>query len=524
MTCKRITLGCALLLAGGVLVFGLKEWHAYHALSFSEHVEHGHCFALANYLKAGNPIEMRDPEGRTLLVQSIIAGQPRLTAFLLHNGASPNAVDAHGVSAVATALNCNQDPTAARLINLQSSFSDADKIALLNHPVLAQQFIEKHPLAPCDLPVLIAVFRSALRRADFNQARRVIEWGIELKRPGATGPQELMRAARMNNADVVRFLLEQGVPVDIKGDPDNQTALILAARKDAPEVVNLLLEKGADPLLTDDCGLYAISHAARNNNFECAKCLLEHGVSPNTDGCSPLVLACLFGNDTRLVKLFLENGAALEQTDDYGHSALLAAVRCGNAAKAELLLASGADFSKENEEGENIAMLAIRSGNPELLAFIIQQTGFDVNRRNSKNQSLLTAAAQWGGHAALTWLLDHGARVPDDLDDDGFNATLCAAVSGNVDDMTALNQHGANLNIQSPVHGLTPLMTAVRNGHVEMVTYLIRAGARADLHATTGRHETALELAQENNQREIVALLKSVAVCPSERDAQGSGL
>lgn len=510
MKTKNLITWCTGGIVGVLIVVGLKQLHDYQTLSFPEHIQRGHRSAVARYLKAGNDIEARDAEGRTLLLQSIIAKQPKLTQFLLQQGALPDAVDAHGISAIGTALKYHQYQTATCLASALSLFSDSDKIALLlsERFDLAQQFIADHPLTRDDQRVFNYVFNQALRRSLFERAHWLIGLGIDLTTPGAVGPKAFMSAARDNQPDRAKFLIHEGVPIDIKGGPYEQTALILAADEDAPEMVAFLLEQGADPLLTDNCGLSAIDQAARQNHYECAKILVTYGVPINDSTCSPLVLACLYGEDTRLVDLLLANGADVEQTDDYGHTALLAAMRSGNLAKAKRLLAHGADANKENDEGENIAMLAIRSGNPQLLSFIIQQTNVDINHRNSNNRSLLTHAASFGNFSTVAWLIDHGARVPDALDDEGVNATLYAAVVGQVKLMQLLDQHEANLNILSPVYGRTPLMIAAENGHLELVNYLITAGACLDIRATTGQHETALELAQKADHREIVERLK----------------
>ena len=60
--------------------------------------------------------------------------------------------------------------------------------------------------------------------------------------------------------DVVRWLLDQGVPVDAPA-PNRSTPLMMAARYGASESVELLLARGADPRPRNDRGMDAADFA-----------------------------------------------------------------------------------------------------------------------------------------------------------------------------------------------------------------------------------------------------------------------
>ena len=102
---------------------------------------------------------------------------------------------------------------------------------------------------------------TALMIAAFNNevaaATRLIDQGAEINRPGWTA---LHYAAASGSLPIVRKLLEHSAYIDAES-PNKTTPLMMAARAGHEKVVLLLLEEGADVLLTNELGLDAIDFA-----------------------------------------------------------------------------------------------------------------------------------------------------------------------------------------------------------------------------------------------------------------------
>ncbi|MEL1254996.1 ankyrin repeat domain-containing protein [Flavobacterium sp. DGU38] len=86
----------------------------------------------------------------------------------------------------------------------------------------------------------------------------------------------LILACYRGNTEVAKFLIEN--VKDINYNSDMGTALMAATYKNYPQLVKLLLEKKANPNLTDANGTTALSLATQFKNSELIKLLLDYKV------------------------------------------------------------------------------------------------------------------------------------------------------------------------------------------------------------------------------------------------------
>jgi ankyrin repeat protein len=96
----------------------------------------------------------------------------------------------------------------------------------------------------------------------------------------------------------------------------------------------------------------------------------------------------------------------------------------------------------------------------------------------------------------------------------GQTALMNAARQGQVELVRLLVEQGAALNTTAKYH-LTALMLAIINYHSEVARILIQAGTDASLRGTGAPgfyNKTALMLAEERGQREVVQWLKAAGV------------
>jgi len=133
----------------------------------------------------------------------------------------------------------------------------------------------------------------------------------------------LMGAGNEGHLDVVNWLLENGANLEAK---DNQgwTALTWAANAGQTEIVVSLIKAGASLEAKDNLGWTALTCAANAGQTEIVASLIKAGAyldAASTSGLTPLMAAAFKGHEDS-IKTLLKNGANLLLVSDKGKSAI----------------------------------------------------------------------------------------------------------------------------------------------------------------------------------------------------------
>ncbi|MFY9309466.1 MAG: ankyrin repeat domain-containing protein [Bacteroidia bacterium] len=124
-----------------------------------------------------------------------------------------------------------------------------------------------------------------------------------------------------NNTEVIQLLSEVGIDAY---DGFLRTALIWATVFNNIQLLKWLIDNGANINHQDRNGYTALHFAAQEKRQECAELLIGKGADINLQdiyGNNPLFTAVFNSRgDTRLVKLYVQNGADLDQTNKYQKS------------------------------------------------------------------------------------------------------------------------------------------------------------------------------------------------------------
>ena len=103
----------------------------------------------------------------------------------------------------------------------------------------------------------------------------------------------MFELARSGGARELADTIDQGLPPNLTNDKGD-TLLILASYHDQPDVVRVLLEKGADTARVNDRGQTAIGSAVFRRSVACVSALLEAGADPNLGTQSAFEVARFF--------------------------------------------------------------------------------------------------------------------------------------------------------------------------------------------------------------------------------------
>lgn len=158
------------------------------------------------------------------------------------------------------------------------------------------------------------------------------------------GVTPLLVASLNGHSDIVEVLINAGADVDAK-DNAGVTPLIAAAYCGHAKTVKKLIEAKASLDMYNKNGATALMAASINRKTTAAKMLISAGADVNRKdvaGMTPIMLA--IKNDLPLLtKALLEAKANLNITDNQGNTALLFAIDQTNIDMVRLLLASGAN-------------------------------------------------------------------------------------------------------------------------------------------------------------------------------------
>lgn len=226
--------------------------------------------------------------------------------------------------------------------------------------------------------------------------------------------------ATTGDVNVVALLLQKGADPKIGAQSREQelkgiTPLHAAAERGFPEVIQQLLQHGADVNQTNSLGqtpLWTAVAALRNTSTtrpiqqQVCELLLGRGASPNVsaryalakdarqdrppwpfgsrrgDGRSPMLLGTLWdAPGDPIMRLLLEHGADVNARDDEGWGPLHAAALNRTPEIARLLVQKRADVNLQNGDGNTPLHLAVARANSPMVEFLLAH-GADPNARN----------------------------------------------------------------------------------------------------------------------------------------------
>jgi ankyrin repeat protein len=166
-------------------------------------------------------------------------------------------------------------------------------------------------------------------------------------------------------------------------------------------------------------------------------------------------------------------------------------------------------------EDQTLLSAAVQIGDPELVRLLLA-AGADPNRKHPDGTTALT----WCGNAEITaLLLDAGASARHELGERmEYFSLQSAAEDGDLERLRLLlDRGGAECQLSRLTAGLawTPLHYAVNGGHREAAQLLIDAGADPDLFEDDLSFDTAISLAADRGDVEMVKLLLANGADPA---------
>ena len=381
---------------------------------------------------------------------------------------------------------------------------------LINHRT------QQHPVEVCHYAASIG---------NLNQLEMVAKLHPEcLNSLDQNGMPSLHLAASNGHFDAAEFLLNFGAEVNLVAPLVGLTALHIAAGNNHLEIVKLLLARGAR---VDELSQWGTAlHIAGGSGYAAiVQVLLSANADPNivrsVDGSTALHYAVRKGMEGRDSALaLLEGGVRPNAQNHQGEAAMHLAVGFGLKEVVKILIAKGGDFELLwNCEGYSPIHLAAFHGQAEILDLFLRSSTnpeASLRLRNGIGENLLHMAVRNGHKAACEVLLKAGAD-PNELRADGLGPVHFVE-SGEI---LLLLKSSRRCNIhQSTSKGFSALNLAIGRGNREVGGLLIRFGA--DVNACDGTGYSPLNLAMSNADENFVGMLVTRGADCNLRDRRGN--
>ncbi|XP_061732716.1 poly [ADP-ribose] polymerase tankyrase-1 isoform X1 [Nerophis ophidion] len=332
------------------------------------------------------------------------------------------------------------------------------------------------------------VFRElfeACRNGDVSRVKKLVDTAnVNAKDMTGRKSTPLHFAAGFGRKDVVDHLLQNGANIHARDD-GGLIPLHNACSFGHSEVVSLLLCQGAEPNARDNWNYTPLHEAAIKGKIDVCIVLMQHGADPNirnTDGKSALDLA--------------EPSAKAVLTGEYKKDELLEAARSGNEEKLMALL-TPLNVNCHASDGRKSTPLHLAAGyNRVRIVQLLLQHGADVHAKDKGGLVPLHNACSYGHYEVTELLLKHGACV-NAMDLWQFTPLHEAASKNRVEVCSLLLSHGADPTLLN-CHSKSSMDMAPTPELKERLSYefkghsLLQAAREADM--AKAKRSLALEI------------------------------
>lgn len=481
-------LGLVWLLCGGTLAWGAGG--ALHDL-----VQHGDPPAVRAALTAGADPDARTDTGMTPLVLAAERGAPELVALLLDAGADVNGALPNGETPLMFAARTGHVPTLELLARRGASLDAAERLrgttALMWAAAGGNAGAVRALLALGADPALRAKTVAPGRRPYLAPParERIQEFidgtGLRGAAVGTDTPEAQARFARQVAAarrEVARF----AEPAPWQKRDGTQwgglAALHFAAREGDADAVRALLDAGVDVNQTTEYGWTALLIATQNRAYRLGLLLLERGADPNLANRGGWN-PLYIATDNRNI----EGGDYPTRKPDLDHLDYIRALLDHGADPNQRMRSSTETrtiFTNQwlNEEGATPFLRAAQSSDLALLR-LLHERGADPHLATDHGVTPLMVACGIGWVEGVTHEWSRAA---------------------NLETVRWLLDLGAPVNAQDVLDGRTALMGAAHKGRTEVIELLVARGAdlalrdigsRDSIHALAGKTWQAVDYA-----------------------------
>jgi uncharacterized protein len=371
-------------------------------------------------IRAGANVNAANDLGATPLWTASLNGSAAMVQTLLQAGANPNAALLLGETPVMVASRSGNADVVEQLL---AKGANVNAHAARGQTALMWAASQRHPEV---VKVLLAHGADVhARSAVWSEVMAVPPHGLpQYNRSIPHGSDTaLMFAARVGDLASARLLVDGGADVR-DADAWGVTAMVLAAHSGYGELVEFLLERGADANAAA-AGFSALHAAIMRRDEKLVRVLLAHGADPNARlrtwtptrrsskdfhfapelvGASPFWLAARFA-EPAVMRLLVQHGADplfVHHADYHTEEGARPRTETTTALMAAAGMGGGTAWvDTRRSEREALSLEAVK---------VAIELGVDVNAANTDGRRAIDAAQALKYGTVVTYLVERGAR------------------------------------------------------------------------------------------------------------------
>ena len=436
-------------------------------------VQHGDLKSVQAQLQRKVDVNAPQPDGATALHWAAYKSDAESASALIGAGANVNAKNKYGVTPVALAA--DQGNSAVLNLLLNAGAKPNDSVHFVNsgetplmHAARSAKIDAVRLLARAGADVNAketwngqTALMWAAADGDSAMVTALLELGADLKAKSNAGTTPFMFAVRKGDLRSVQAMIAAGANVNEKRSGDSATPLLVAVINGRADLVDLLLDKGADPNAEGGTTeVTVVGSKAREVKLtfqtptfreQLRDVGTEGGNGRNNSWGRPLQAAVHVANwhvsdilitvnidRIRIIKSLLAHGADVNARNTdmeprwegaryrrrlVGATAFMLAAYSADVDVMRLLLANGAD--PKINTGVNITPLMAAAGIAwasnqdraseaevlEAVKLLVEEQHLDVNFLADTGETAMHAAAYRGANSVVQYLFDHGAKL-----------------------------------------------------------------------------------------------------------------
>jgi len=331
----------------------------------------------------------------TPLLRATQVGNIDIVLFLVEKGADVNYRNRNGITPLSEA-SYNNDIEIARLLVMNG----ADVGATDNYgggPLVAAikggSYHMMEVLLRGKGVDLEAISDTIYNCDDVDKMRLLISHGLKVNTD--RGGEQLLRACRGGNYDMVRLLVENGANIDtIDIYSGGVTPLMITISTDRLDISTYLMSKGANLDIRDEHGSTALMYAIKGNKVYIARMMIEKGANTryrDMDGNNALMVQ--MGNPSSplyILTLLLNTGMSPDTQNNDGMTPLMKAALMRDPSYLLELLKHGANPNIRNNNGDTALIIASRHRMVEHVRLLLEY-GAHTNIKNVNGETAYTA-------------------------------------------------------------------------------------------------------------------------------------